>query len=884
MRVSDTTIGAGSATLTKHAPISVKVTQDANFIRMMSTNLYSNQLLAALREPCCNAWDAHIEAGKTDIPLIVTLTADGVLTIKDSGLGIPHDKIGDIYGTYGLSTKTNNDGVTGGFGLGSKAPFAAVDSFRVTSCYGGERNVYNMVSSDITSDGLPNIIPVVLGVPCGDEVGLTVQMHLRENDIRTAEEYQHSILRTGGMVYEFTSMGNTVKSVDNPVFLNPEPGSYSLNPVIDEDYCTSASGIFIRYGTVVYPALVEPSTERALKMLGNFMDILNAESIVIQAAPGTLGLVPSRESFTRSELTTNGIVKLCTDLVDRMEKEILEELPTVLAEGLETARTMGKKVRFLSDMFVGMTAHTVLKPGACLQYFTSNLYGNTERTEYLSKAFRIYDQTARTVMRKLYGSRMFDMMKKGEHRSHRNKARFPWDRDSDSYPAKLITRHVDHKILRKLTPIYKELRNGSTKLNVEITNSVLPAIYNSCEQSINASHLKLLNTTDKDILYVLYTNGKRKFDSVSYYYKEHDTKRIAVYIRLPTKKAPADTVRNHIKSLGGTYLDLTEKHSWDYPRIRQEERRQAELASRPTTVVVASEVKPKPVLKDKGLFATGLSLGALISKSRRARGNVRGLAVNTDLFHVRNATRNIRHGVRCDKPKYFWFHPESTSRVLESKHNLSVVDALPMTSTMPLWVLTKEELDSTVLVRNVSDLKYVMKHDLRNISSLVIPRIVDMVLSPEFKQYLTYGRQIELRGVLDRKSREILTEIGVKLPDMDKLSFNPRYENLIDDVIGRHLSYNITRHTDIMVNPNHSPEFIREAFDELTAIRNGRSQIAVIKVLNMIDKDPIASRLDWERLWDKSEGIYRPIIKSAIKLAIKLGKQNEQTSSGGPVS
>lgn len=109
---SSATLGAVAA------PQAVSITGDMSLIMMLTTNLYSNQMLAAIREPLCNAWDANIEAGTTDQPLVIRITKDGNLMIQDSGLGIPAEKMKDVYGVYGQSTKKDNDAVTGGFGLG----------------------------------------------------------------------------------------------------------------------------------------------------------------------------------------------------------------------------------------------------------------------------------------------------------------------------------------------------------------------------------------------------------------------------------------------------------------------------------------------------------------------------------------------------------------------------------------------------------------------------------------------------------------------------------------------------------------------------------------------------------------------------------------------
>ena len=106
------------------------ISNSAEFFNILSSSLYTDQILAVVREVICNAWDAHIEAGMTHVPIKITTTQDEFI-VQDFGHGIPKDKIGEIYGVYGKSSKKDNGEVTGGFGLGCKSPFAYTDHFEV---------------------------------------------------------------------------------------------------------------------------------------------------------------------------------------------------------------------------------------------------------------------------------------------------------------------------------------------------------------------------------------------------------------------------------------------------------------------------------------------------------------------------------------------------------------------------------------------------------------------------------------------------------------------------------------------------------------------------------------------------------------------------------
>lgn len=205
MQVADMQNKSTSASLGAGETLAVSMVEDAAFLMMLSSNLYSNQLLAAIREPLCNAWDANIEAGTTDQPLKISITTDGELIIQDNGLGIPPEKIAQIYGTYGASTKRNDSKTTGGFGLGSKAPWALVDAFRVTSEYNGTKTVYNMARSVVENQGKPGITPMV-SVPTSRS-GLTVSFRLTLDQAQTAHTYLKYLVMHGEMNAELSWMG-----------------------------------------------------------------------------------------------------------------------------------------------------------------------------------------------------------------------------------------------------------------------------------------------------------------------------------------------------------------------------------------------------------------------------------------------------------------------------------------------------------------------------------------------------------------------------------------------------------------------------------------------------------------------------------------------------
>ena len=56
---------------------------------LLSDTLYSNKILAIIRELSCNAWDAHIEANNTDTPIEIYCPNEAFpnFLIEDYGTG-----------------------------------------------------------------------------------------------------------------------------------------------------------------------------------------------------------------------------------------------------------------------------------------------------------------------------------------------------------------------------------------------------------------------------------------------------------------------------------------------------------------------------------------------------------------------------------------------------------------------------------------------------------------------------------------------------------------------------------------------------------------------------------------------------------------------------
>ena len=102
--------------ITQQSDINLKQSQDfksytfgikdsglAHIFNVLRNQLYSDKILAVIREYSANAIDAHAEVGNASTPIKVTLPnkLNLKLKIRDFGRGLTETQIKEIYAMYG---------------------------------------------------------------------------------------------------------------------------------------------------------------------------------------------------------------------------------------------------------------------------------------------------------------------------------------------------------------------------------------------------------------------------------------------------------------------------------------------------------------------------------------------------------------------------------------------------------------------------------------------------------------------------------------------------------------------------------------------------------------------------------------------------------------
>lgn len=322
MEVSNVQQFTSSVTIGAQQHIAMGISDSPEFFQILSASLYKNPKLAMVREVICNAWDAHIAAGKEDTPVSILLK-DSTLIIRDYGHGIPHELIGQIYGVYGGSTKKKESGATGGFGLGCKSPFAYQDTFIVTSFHANRKVVYSMNKSSIEHGGRPAIIPMV-DIPT-DETGIEVKIQIKPHD-------SYDLLAHINQVVENGQINAVLNHKELPVFDYSDcVNGYALTQHSTFGYGNNSSpySIWVKYGAVVYPVDRHADLLDLCRKAETLMNKTRLDqraswivpSLILLAPPDSISVAPSRDSLSMQANTVKTIKGLLEVFLEDCKKD-----------------------------------------------------------------------------------------------------------------------------------------------------------------------------------------------------------------------------------------------------------------------------------------------------------------------------------------------------------------------------------------------------------------------------------------------------------------------------------------------------------------------------------------------------------------------------------
>lgn len=304
--------------------LSENVEDRAAIIEVLRSKLYSNKVLAPIREYSTNAMDSHVEAGCPDRPIKVVLPTSifPELRIRDFGIGLTPEEIERIYIKYGRSTKRNTNSQTGQLGLGCKSAFAYGDNFIVISYKDGVKTTYNLTISGVCT--------IIAAEPMldDDEVGMEIVVPVNQTDVRDFQTEAINFFKywkicpeiSGGDCGKLETLRDEL--AQKPLFFDED---WEIRPKQGYSYGT-VEGVAVM-GNVPYPInwdIVSSKLNlRSDDSTSVLYDFIRSNKTILRFGIGELDFSASRESLEYTEKTCKAVIEKVKDILDNIFK-ILE--------------------------------------------------------------------------------------------------------------------------------------------------------------------------------------------------------------------------------------------------------------------------------------------------------------------------------------------------------------------------------------------------------------------------------------------------------------------------------------------------------------------------------------------------------------------------------
>lgn len=353
------------------------IAQTSKMFKILSDSLYSDKVMAVVRELSTNAYDAHIAAGNKN-PFKVTLPtqANPSFTVRDYGTGLSQEDMEELYTTYGASNKNTSNDFVGCLGLGSKSPFAYTKSFTTISYHNGKKLTYIAAMDE---NGVPSL-NLVSVTNTQEPNGLEISFAVKQNDFW---EFTQKSKR----IYHYFKLRPIV---DGGVCTTINDGSYSHNNIVIEGkgwkigrisddntkypsrHNNISSGIVAIMGNIAYPVdsnkIVgeekpdQPDHIQAWNRAFRKADVDNWKNLVreilnqglyleIQFGIGELEMDVSREGLQY----TKQVIKTLRDRTQDIYLQLKQDMTTKLADAKSLVEAYTTYYN-LSDIAGGWTA------------------------------------------------------------------------------------------------------------------------------------------------------------------------------------------------------------------------------------------------------------------------------------------------------------------------------------------------------------------------------------------------------------------------------------------------------------------------------------------------------------------------------------------------
>lgn len=290
-------------------------TKSLAFLQKVLTDLYSDPILAVIREYSTNAWDSHVEASqKKPIEVTTPSSLTPFFKVRDYGVGLSIEDIREIYSQYGASTKRGTNAQTGMLGLGCKSALTYTNQFTINSVKDGVK------TSVVVSRNADNVgsMQVVFNGPSNEPQGVEISVPINRKDTN-----------------EFRNKAEKFFRVWKPeqVILNGQPPQPIAGEWLNDNIVlTEGRGIYsdgeyaIVMGGVTYN--VTRTELFGEQYTSHYMrpNIHSYTGITFFVGMGEVDFTPSREELHYTTRTRAKLKDLVNDFNSTIEKAIVDDI------------------------------------------------------------------------------------------------------------------------------------------------------------------------------------------------------------------------------------------------------------------------------------------------------------------------------------------------------------------------------------------------------------------------------------------------------------------------------------------------------------------------------------------------------------------------------
>lgn len=282
-----------------------------HLIDVVANKQYKNPIKSIMIEYTQNSLDSHDEAGKSNVPIEITIPSEDYpyFCVRDYGIGMSNEQVSDIISKIGYSTKNTTQTLRGGFGLG-KLVFSSYNTktMQISNYYNGKRNDW-IARLGGGSGGIQPIGSVKTDEP----KGLFIKIPVKLEDINAFRAFSHNL-------YSYIE--------PKPIIKNYAEHNFNLHEVVEEfdnwKICKDMSKDGIAtMGGLSFPVEWDNINSVSKEFKTAITSYRNDHNLVIHFNIGDLDIVSSRDALDYgSQKTQTALGDMIKNIEEHFEKMV----------------------------------------------------------------------------------------------------------------------------------------------------------------------------------------------------------------------------------------------------------------------------------------------------------------------------------------------------------------------------------------------------------------------------------------------------------------------------------------------------------------------------------------------------------------------------------